>query len=970
MRVDQSQFMEFKNRSQAVDLEGLGSYSVTLEHADTKKAESYAGHVPAVKETTYQKPSADTKEEIAEMAAIAADSAKAKQDGMAVLSNSMSAEDFEEYRRSGGRVTDADPSEIVTVVDKIKIRLAESGVDTGKITASKEVIESISGGRLTSNQAVDILSSADLPATNENVSDTKKAFELASSLTNLSDGAVKYMVANDLPGTIRNLYYAENGAGTQYGSAALSGNIAAEMNKQIERVIKSTSLPVTDETMEESRWMVANEIALTEENLINVDTLRHFTLPVEKEEILSAITDAIAEGKRPQDAELLRMTKAVRELSEAQLKMTEEVRLSMERRGFKVDTKELQEKVEALREKETVLYEKLLKDAGDPADPVSVEKVRETVDTVEEIRLLPAYTLSIPESDTDTLRGIRDTGRNLKQRMDLAGERYELMGTEVRRDLGDSIQKAFRNTGELLKDLGLPETEGNERAVRILGYNRIEITEENVLSMKAKDEEVQRALKSLTPSVVAQMVKEQISPLDLSLTELNAKADEIQREIGIRTEDSFAEYLYKLEHNKEITEKERESYIGIFRLIHQVEKSDGAAVGALIEANAPITMKNLLSAVRTEKKGSLDYKVDDGFDGLKAKTIGKDILSQIRSGFDESVYETNVIKDIVEEISPEALRTVMKKDAAWQELPPERFLTSLREADVSEEELQFAKSEMEEFAKAAATETEVFRMLERYDLPSTASNILTMQQFSMYPNAAIRRLFGADPKEYRDENGEVDFSKVKNELLEEFGEAVSEPEELAKAQKKLAETAENVMKTMLSEEGGVSSELDIRSLKMMTNRFRLAGKMAAGENYHIPVLVKGETGEINLKIVSGTEEKGLVDIMFSLSSLGSVAAKLRVEGGKLTGFVAANNRETVDTLSRNGDVLLNALSGIDGIDSVAINPVFDERLDLSHFNASTEEENDAFRENAGADGVRTKTLYKIAKKFLSALNRF
>ena len=969
MRVDQSQFMEFKNKSQAIDIEGLGSYSVTLEHTE-KKTEAYAGHVPSVKESTYQKPSADTKEEIAEMAAIAADSAKAKQDGMAVLSNSMSAEDFEEYHRSGGRVTDADPSEIVTVVDKIKIRLAESGADIGKITASKEAIESISDGRLTSSQAVDILSSADLPATNENVSDMKKAFELASSLTPLSDGAVKYMVENDLPGTIRNLYYAENGAGTQYGSEALSGGIAAEMNKQIERVIESSSLPVTDETMEESHWMVANEIALTEENLMKVDALRHFSLPLGKEEIASAITEAITEGKRPQDAELLRMTKAVRTLTETQLKMTEEIRLSMQRRGFKLNTEDLREKVEELREKETALYEKLLQDAGDPADPVSIDEVRETVDTVEEIRLLPAYTLSIPEADTDTLRGIRDTGRSLKARMDLAGERYELMGTEVRRDLGDSIQKAFRNTGELLKEIGLPETEGNERAVRILGYNRIEITEENVLSMKAKDEAVQRALKSLTPSVVAEMVKEKINPLDLPLRELNEKATEIGRQTGSREEDSFAEYLYKLEHNREITENERESYIGIFRLIHQVEMSDGAAVGALIEANAPITMRNLLSAVRTEKKGSLDYKVDDQFDGMKGKTVGKDILNQIRTGFDETVYETNVIKDIAEEISPEALRTVMKKDAAWQELPPERFLSSLREADVSEEELQYAKSEMEEFAKAAATETEVYRMLERYDLPSTASNILTMQQFTMYPNAAIRRLFGADPKEYRDENGDVDFGEVKNELLKEFGEAVSEPEDLAKAQKKLAETAENVMKTMLSEEGGVSSELDIRSLKMMNNRFRLAGKMAAGENYHIPVLVKGETGEINLKIVSGTEEKGLVDIMFSLSSLGSVAAKLRVDGGKLTGFVAASSRETVDVFSRNGEVLLSALSGIDGIDSVTINPVFDEHLDLNHFNASTEEENDAFRKNAGTEKVRTKTLYKIANNFLSALKRF
>lgn len=261
-------------------------------------------------------------------------------------------------------------------------------------------------------------------------------------------------------------------------------------------------------------------------------------------------------------------------------------------------------------------------------------------------------------------------------------------------------------------------------------------------------------------------------------------------------------------------------------------------------------------------------------------------------------------------------------------------------------------------------------MLERYDLPNTAANVLAVQQFTSLPNAAIRRLFGANPKEYQDENGETDFEKVKNDLIRSFGEAVSEPEELAEAQKNLAETAENVMKTMLSEENGVRTELDVRSLKMMTNRFRLAGRMSAQENYHIPVLVKGETGEINLKIVSGKEEKGMIDIMFSLSSLGSVAAKLRMEDGRLTGFVAADRRETVDAFLARGGELTRAFTGIEGVESVSIHPVFEERLDLTHFNASTEEENSAFRRENGGGPVRTPVLYKIAKSFLSALNSF
>ncbi len=54
------------------------------------------------------------------------------------------------------------------------------------------------------------------------------------------------------------------------------------------------------------------------------------------------------------------------------------------------------------------------------------------------------------------------------------------------------IQKAFRNVDDILSDIGLEETEANQRAVRILGYNQIEITQESVAEMKAADEQVQR----------------------------------------------------------------------------------------------------------------------------------------------------------------------------------------------------------------------------------------------------------------------------------------------------------------------------------------------------------------------------------------------------------------------------------------------------------------------------------------------
>ena len=144
--------------------------------------------------------------------------------------------------------------------------------------------------------------------------------------------------------------------------------------------------------------------------------------------------------------------------------------------------------------------------------------------------------------------------------------------------------------------------------MRILGYNQIEITQESVAEMKAADEQVQRVFRNLTPATVTEMIRRGIDPLDMDFSTLNATAEQIKKETGANDERGFGEFLWKLERTEGISQEERASYIGTYRLIHQVEQSDGAAVGALVNQGADITMRNLMMAVRSERRsGKMDY---------------------------------------------------------------------------------------------------------------------------------------------------------------------------------------------------------------------------------------------------------------------------------------------------------------------------------------------------------------------------
>ena len=123
---------------------------------------------------------------------------------------------------------------------------------------------------------------------------------------------------------------------------------------------------------------------------------------------------------------------------------------------------------------------------------------------------------------------------------------YAAVGTEVRKDLGDSMSKAFSNVDDILEDLNLEVSESNEKAVRILAYNSMEINEESVTSMKASSELVARTFSNMTPRVVAEIIKRGENPLDMKMSELKEMTEQIKVEIGSDAEDeSFARFLYK-----------------------------------------------------------------------------------------------------------------------------------------------------------------------------------------------------------------------------------------------------------------------------------------------------------------------------------------------------------------------------------------------------------------------------------------
>lgn len=1012
-----------------------------------------AGQTVNLKDATYLKPGMEEKktaaDEIEENAAL---DATERKNQMAVLSNTTSAEDYARMQEDGFSLDATVSNTIVTEIDKIKAELAKAGVDLSFLgdDLDYEQLEAITGSAALAGQIVSAMREADLPASEDNVKDMIETVSMAGELQAPGDGAIKYLLDNQLEPTVENLYKAEFSGSNMYQAKSDETVDISSFSDQVESVIRQAGLTVSDETVSDSKWLLENEIPLTPENLQYYELLKNGSFPIDMKTLSEQIASAIAEGGRPQsalvfpeagfaaraeqafeivneateedltyiidhgmdlslrsleaaianresvaiasgqsvareeDAALLtddtqtardvdgtvytrkglELLTARRQLEEIRLAMTIQANYSLLRQGISIETEPLEQLVEQLKAEENAYYENLLKTQGIETTEANVSLFRETTEKVTELKTLPAYVLGMEEARENTVNAVHSAGTALRDRFEQANERYETLMTAPRADLGDSIQKAFGNVDDILRDLGLDLSEENRRAVRILGYNSLEITPESIAQMKDADETVQRVFHSLTPAVVLQMIKKGMNPLDMDFRDLNAAADEIADETEDGSNQKFSEFLWKLERNHEITKEERSSYIGIYRLIHQVEKTDGAVIGALVNQGAELTMRNLMMAVRSERRGGkMDYSVDDSFG--ERKDSGREessITDQI-----ETSYQNNCLKDVADLLTPEKIRALLSEAPDWENMTPEQLKEALRQTQTNERDVDhaYAREELNRLAESAHAASDIYDILQKYDIPNTMMNVIAVQTMVQDRNRAFRQIFGQVNEDSDGKTQADELEKIKAELLEEFGEAVKTPKEMGEAQEKLGELAENVMKTMI--ESDEVTSLDVREMRLLAAQLSIGRQFAREEQYSVPVMVSDGVVNVSLKIVRGVDKKGTVDIMMESGLRGKIAATFQAKEEGITGLVATDHQDTRQLLEESAAGLLSAL----GDEAVSMNYVYSQEFDMNRFSSGMygihAEDSKAESKESESYQVQTARLYHIAESFIRTI---
>ncbi len=659
--------------------------------------------------------------------------------------------------------------------------------------------------------------------------------------------------------------------------------------------------------------------------------------------------DADAQAPIDRTSASYEQLKAHRQLEEIRLKMTLEAAQRLEKKGIAVETQKLEKLVEELRKLEDCYYQNFLREADMQEDAEALQTLKTTTQSIEQLKYTPSYilgsTLSLRE--TQTIPGLLTEGARLQAELAKAGTAYETLMTVPNQEYGDSIRKAFAHIDPLLSELGIDISPENQRAARILGYNSMEITQENLDRVKAYDQQVTSLINNLHPAVAVRMIRNGINPLNTPIQELNKQIDQMKEEQGITAEEKFSSYLRKLEQQNGITAEERKTYIGIYRLLYQVEKSDGAVLGSVIKADREVTLSSLLTAVQTAGKGRLDAIINDEFGLLTGMKRSKESIAEQLSSFsgsssaseymeeqsqkehrleEQTEYLNRILKQISDEISPEKLTLLQQKlvqqtalssaseqakaggdnqnagSELWEkisQLPAEKLLRELQDMQENPEiDQEYYARKAEQLRELSKNSEQAIRFLKDYQISSTPQSIQLANHILSNGESPIVRLLKRQSENSNDfteknlkENGELSDKLIDKTSMNETYSAM---EDNAKA---------------LVEQTCAQETLDSRKLaelRSISQQITFLRRLAEKEFYQIPIETSKGYTTMNLTILRGSEHAGKVTATIHSELLGELKADFSLKDGALKGFISSDNQAGLDRVKENTAQIVRA----------------------------------------------------------------
>lgn len=672
--------------------------------------------------------------------------------------------------------------------------------------------------------------------------------------------------------------------------------------------------------------------------------------------------DRQQENNKEESRELI---KAKRTLEEARLKMSVQSAATLIKNGIDIDVMPLSELVEELKKIENSYADNVFQTVN-----TGNTTYQATMDDKNLFLLTGSYMSSLSttgahilgdvanETVDFTVTDLVEQGRVKDNVVKKAMDSYDVLGTKPDKTLGDSLNKAFKGIDQIIENLGLKNTAENQRVIRILAYNQMELTNENVAKVKELDTQVSRLVENMTPKTTAYLIANGVNPLKTNISELNDTLDDIRYKIDDSEPEKFSTFLYQLDQHKEISEEDRDAYIGVYRLLNMVEKGDRSAIGELVKEGSDLTMRNLLTAVRSKKKTGKEYAVDDEQGLAEEINLSNDNIDRQLELFETSTF----LKRANDMISPDTVRTILGDARSLDENGNENTTDHAAENAVN---LNVMDMNLQEFTEYMSDQTiQKSEMDQRYASQFACDDISNLQSISeeaintvlqdgvkpiMENLIGTTYLINSKSNLFRnirnvcdDENVDHGIEELEKIMDQDGSEDIDQDSSAVIQQ--LKQTCGDIQEALMSK-----SHIDPVQMKLVSKATTYLQRAADQNSYYIPIKMGDNETTIKLTLKSSNGQNGKVDIQMSTNEFGNVNAQFSINNDKVQGILIAS-AESNELFSQYQDEFKNILQ--------------DKNMKLINMSYTTEpmdKQPAATNENNKAN---TTQLFTIAKQFI------
>ena len=753
----------------------------------------------------------------------------------------------------------------------------------------------------------------------------------------------------------------------------------------IEKIIASSGLEVNDNTLADARAFIDAQIPVTKENLeykAQLDAIDIEKIQADPDEMLNKILDNMKLGGKAENTLVTgspiddirtaldtinraEYSDVANVVSKGETFTIARLKLEMDARSFSIDysvarfsswqetagrkvtgTSQEQDVSDEAEQAADKAYDTLVTARVLMSENASVYLVKNNISIlttpIDELNLM---LMEYEQADgmyeeaqiayTDVLEArktlneiVRNPARVFASMFDKMNETYEAVGTQIRGDLGDSLKKAVQGSADdIIKELGLEGTDEDKEAIKILAANNMDMTKENVETVKSVNAMINNLIKNMKPETVLNMIKDGVNPMNASIEEVNEYLTEANDKASKDNEEKFSKFLYKLDRTNGITKEQRKQFIGIYQMMNIFTRDAGVAAGALIKQGAEVTMNNLMTAYNSRKHYDMDAVIDEN--------TGMAEVSGIANYYSALFMANGGL------VTPNTLKNVDNSSGIGEQ-SVEMFIEQLEDNFDAAAEEQYYEEYLKEQQAAVQAGADILRQIRNADTEINSGNIQAVKAF-------------LESGQFPDIRG----VKTTRDYARDSIEKIGHKEKLSLMYEEMKDETEEELQEVLSKAGDLDTQIDVNyegfvDLRLKDRTIGYIKNLALRHDYRIPYITdSGSTGMLKLTLVQDDDNKGRISVNMLSSVLGKVSVEAKADRESLGMYIVSDTAVSDEGSQLLEDMEENLKEGF-GFTNVTVNITKSSDVPYVTYEAA-------------ADSVATDKLYEIAAQIVKLL---